>query len=105
MSNVTQEMLDESLKSCQEYLDSVSDEEFIADYLKVKYDNVSPPAAELIGYNTSYDAYINDFLNILEDDIDSGKISVIPDSVWERVDVIKGKAAEAKKRKEESWYD
>jgi len=41
------------------------------------------------------------FLNILEEDIDSGKISVIPDSVWERVDVIKGKAAEAKKRKEE----
>jgi len=42
------------------------------------------------------------FLNILEEDIDSGKISVIPDSVWERVDIIKGKAAEAKKRKEGS---
>lgn len=102
MSNVTQEMLDESLKSIQDHLDSVSDEEFLADYLKVKYDNVSPPAAMLIGYNTSYDDYINDFLNMLEEDIDSGKISVIPDSVWERVDVIKSKAAEAKKRKEET---
>ena len=93
-------MLDESLKSCQEYLDNVSEEEFIEGYLKVKCDNDSVPAAELIGYDTSYDACINSFLNMLEDDIDSGKISVIPDSVWERVDVIKGKAAEAKKRKE-----
>ena len=39
------------------------------------------------------------FLNMLEEDIDSGKISVIPDSVWERVNVIKDKAAETKKRK------
>ena len=100
MSKVTQEMLDESLKSCQEYLDSVSPEELLADYLKVKCDNDSGTAAYIIGYDTSYDAYINSFLNMLEDDIDSGKISVIPDSVWERVDVIKGKAAEAKKRKE-----
>lgn len=32
------------------------------------------------------------FLTLLEKDIDSGKVSVIPESVWERVETIKRKA-------------
>lgn len=52
MSNeVTKEMLDESLASIQEYLDSMSSEQFEEDYLEIReFMEGGVPAAEIIGW-------------------------------------------------------
>lgn len=108
MNEVTQEILDESLKSIKDYLDNISTEEIYKTMLETaSFEGV--PASEVIGYYQSnpldelsiidqelglYDelATLDDaYLDLLDNGIDRD-IKLIPDDVWERVKSIREKA-------------